>query len=110
MTSSPSFVTDLPATWRWTWSIGRISARGCTRRAQQAASAGAVRHQGRARNLLALYHRDRGELDRAMALLAENPIQHLSESPGPEMAQWFFYRGVLAGSRRELDNAERLCF
>ncbi len=74
-----------------------------------AARLGASRQQATAVHLLALLRRQQGRFDEADALLDSSPVLRQTDSPGPEVAQWLHYRGLITGSCGELANAERLC-
>jgi class 3 adenylate cyclase len=74
-----------------------------------ARQSGSVRQEAVAIHLLALRHRQRGELDQAEDVLAASPVQRITDTAGPELGQWLHYRGLVAGQRGELANAERLC-
>jgi class 3 adenylate cyclase len=77
---------------------------------RQAAQAGASRQAAQATHLLALLMRQRGRTDDGEALLAESPVHRLQGASGPEVGQYFHYRGLLAADRNDLANAERFCF
>jgi class 3 adenylate cyclase len=68
-----------------------------------------LRKAATAINLLALNERRR-DPDRARRLLAEQEPFLLKGAPGPQVSQWFHYRGLLAADRNEFDDAERLLF
>jgi class 3 adenylate cyclase/tetratricopeptide (TPR) repeat protein len=76
----------------------------------QAEAAGASRHAAQATHLLALLQHHRGRTDDAENLLAESPVHRLQGASGPEVGQYFHYRGLCAAARSDLANAERFCF
>ena len=71
----------------------------------QAQQAGFPRQEAVAIHLLALVERGRGNLANAQQLLDSSPILKESASPGPETAQLFHYRGLIASDRGDLSSA-----
>ena len=76
----------------------------------QAEHQGARRQAAVAIHLLALLHYQRRQLDAAQRLLEQSPALKQDAALGPETAQLFHYRGLLAAARQDLPNAEQLCF
>src|SRR5205807_5406977 len=70
---------------------------------------GAPRKAAAAANLLALNERRRNPA-LAERLLAEQELFLHKGAPGPQLAQWFHYRGLLQADRNALAEAERLLF
>jgi class 3 adenylate cyclase len=62
-------------------------------------------------HLLALLELRRGRHPEALRLLEQDSPAPLQQAaPGPETAQWFHFRGLVAAGQGELTHAERLCF
>lgn len=77
---------------------------------------GTPRQAATAIHLLAKLKRDQAQLqgkhllDEAQQLLDDHDPLHLPGAPGPEVAQWFHFRGLIHDDREELADAERRFF